>query len=100
MIPEAEYLVSEYMGWDDTNPEAEIPLLHQFDLNDASLVVAKLVTDDDWINFFEVSLRYYLFSANCDQLALFTAWFLDPKSFFAAVAMWLKTERRNEDEYV
>jgi hypothetical protein len=89
MNAEDKKLIADYMGWEYKNCLGYIiqtALIRRnivFDLNDAGLVVEKMVEKGDWEDYFWKSCLD-------KEQSKYTAWLFNPDDFFTAMAAWLK----------
>ena len=90
LSPEDKRLIAEYMGWEiefDYYVSHTDKRVINYDSNDASLCVEKMVAKKD-IRAFEVFLsKGYVHST--DEVN-FIAYLFNPGNFFSAMASWLR----------
>lgn len=98
MNNEDKQLIAEYMGWDarylngvdlkylKTDSEVEI----DFDSNDASLCVKRMVEKGEWDDFMTKSKTAQISYHIADNIA----WLFNADNFFTCMAAWLKERER------
>ena len=104
LSPEDKQLIAEWMGWEHHNVfncycrrgEQVDPVIN-FDSNDASLCVEKMVEKGDWEGFEDCMADIFLFNFEleciCDNHARYIAWLFNPDNFFQAMAEWLRSRK-------
>ncbi len=94
MTNEDKKLISEYMGWFGINHLDKID--GNFDLNDASLVVAEMQKRGEYADFIRVAYGWYnhIYKILGEDIN-FTAWLMSmeegqAKNFFKSMVEWRK----------
>ena len=98
MTEEDKKLIADYMGWekgivDSWRPKCRGSLTVHFDLNDAGLCAKKMQKHgEDWDNF--ITYAEADTEKQCQTWSQLFAWLYDADNFFAAMAAWLKEEKK------
>jgi len=109
LTQEDKQLIAEYMGWGELTETIRIigsfdaVATRPFDLNDAGLCVQEMQKRGDWeyfvgdiedtLNFFAATYKRY-HKEHHSYKAVLVAWLFNAENFFAAMAAWLKEEKK------
>ena len=91
MTDKDKQLIAEYMGWYFHKGYFlnARKVIREFDSNDASLCVQKMVEKGDWDNFQYVLWRAY---THLDRSG-FVRYCMNADNFFVAMASWLRSKK-------